>query len=310
MSYIPRPDGYDDLPGWTQNSISRQLDRYEPTDYGWTDLAGGGSIIDFVAANDTVLQLVLRWTNEDPIAVGDERFGFILNGGDHQSALVIEGLPEATNPGAYLQERIDKLIDMSVPGAEDVHRSLSLIAGKLWNSSTAIRTVGVISEAEVTLTKTSDADAVLVLNLNEAGGVVTEGFNEIVVVGGGEVRAKAEEGVGVRISADSRDQVLIGTDGDDVLLSAGGKDVFTGGAGNDQFAFAADFGHELTITDFGAGDMLLVAMDGVDDVEQLKARISSIDVSDDLVIRFDTGAVLTLIGVALDDLTADMVIFI
>ncbi len=53
---------------------------------------------------------------------------------------------------------------------------------------------------------------------------------------------------------------LLGGDGDDTLSGGTGSDVMSGGDGHDLFYFSDDFGHDQ-ITDFAAGDKLLLAPD-------------------------------------------------
>ncbi len=105
---------------------------------------------------------------------------------------------------------------------------------------------------------------------------------------------------------------LFGEDGDDILLAGSGFDRMSGGDGNDTFGFYGA-GH-FEISDFNVADDRLFfdsSKLGVDSLEQLVSSITNVEQDDNGVrVEFvDDAASITLVGVNLDDITPDMVIF-
>ena len=94
------------------------------------------------------------------------------------------------------------------------------------------------------------------------------------------------------------DDVLDGGKGDDILTGGAGSDILTGGGGEDTFVFGPGSRSDIdTITDFNLGNDILSLTDGL-----MIAGTSEADVDGDLVtdtvVTFDSGDMVTLLGVS------------
>lgn len=105
---------------------------------------------------------------------------------------------------------------------------------------------------------------------------------------------------------------LFGDAGDDILRANDGHDRMTGGSGNDTFGFEGE-GH-FQVNDFTMGeDRLFFDSEklGINSMEQLVSVITRVEQNvDSTRIEFmDNATSITLIGVDVNDITADMIIF-
>ena len=98
---------------------------------------------------------------------------------------------------------------------------------------------------------------------------------------------------------------VIGSDNDDVLIGDSQNNVLTGGAGGDTFVFQSNAGRDR-ITDFAVqedslsvGDIFKTASDALHATQQ---------VGSDAVVDFGSGDSVTLVGVRVDELDADLFI--
>jgi hypothetical protein len=151
----------------------------------------------------------------------------------------------------------------------------------------------------------SKGKQVFALNLSGAYGKTIALANiEAAVLGGpGTVR---NEGTGpIAMTSDNKPQTMIGGIGNDTLVGTG-NDTLTGGAGNDVFGF--NKGGKYVVTDFNkVGDMLAFDIPGVTNLDQLKAKVTSV-VKTGSSITYNLGAdtSVTLVGITATDLTAAM----
>ena len=104
---------------------------------------------------------------------------------------------------------------------------------------------------------------------------------------------------------------LSGGDGDDVLRAGFGNDDLSGGRGSDVFGFYA-LGH-FVVRDFKPNEDRLffdAAKTGIDDLDELKQSITGFEqTTDGAVVHFGSEASITLVGINLNDLTGDMILF-
>ncbi len=105
---------------------------------------------------------------------------------------------------------------------------------------------------------------------------------------------------------------LFGDAGDDILRAGDGHDILQGGSGNDTFGFYA-LGH-FEVKDFTIGEDRLFfdsEKTGIDNLDELLQVITNVEQREDGVrVEFiDDAASIDLIGINLNDITADMVIF-
>ncbi len=104
---------------------------------------------------------------------------------------------------------------------------------------------------------------------------------------------------------------LFGDAGNDILRAGSGHDRLNGGSGNDIFGFYGA-GH-FEISDFTIGEDQIFFDSttlGVNNLEQLVSFITNVEQNDDSVrVEFGPDASITLVGINLDDITADMIGF-
>ncbi len=167
----------------------------------------------------------------------------------------------------------------------------------------------VVGANEILLsTPTSASKELFVVNLSLAKNatVVLQNIEAAVLAAPGVVRN--EGNAPIMITSDLQAQAVTGGGGNDTLVGTG-NDTLTGGAGNDIFGIKG--AGKYTITDFNkAGDMLAFQMDGVTNLTQLKAKVTSV-VTGTSSVTFNFGAdtSITLVGVTAADLTASMIKF-
>lgn len=154
----------------------------------------------------------------------------------------------------------------------------------------------------------STGSQLFVLNLAGLGTktLALQNVEAAVLAAGGTV--KVEGSTAIRITSDSQAQNVTGGGGNDTLVGTG-SDTLAGGAGNDVFGFSG--AGKYTISDFNkAGDMLAFEMAGVTNIDQLKAKVTSV-VKTGASITYNLGAdtSVTLVGVSASDLTAAMIKF-
>ena len=123
--------------------------------------------------------------------------------------------------------------------------------------------------------------------------------------------AEGDEYVGVENVVGSRgDDVLRGDSNNNILTGEVGNDRLFGGAGDDTFVISAAIGGSETVEDFStAGDLLRVLDPAFgttfDDLKANNLR----QVGDDALLDFGGGNSVTLLGVDVDDLSANDFVF-
>lgn len=138
--------------------------------------------------------------------------------------------------------------------------------------------------------------------------VVAKNIEAVLLGGKGSLRIDGT--TGVRVNSDNQAQSVTGGSGNDTLVG-GGNDTLAGGAGNDTFAFSSSNKGNFTITDFSkTADQIGLKLTGITTWDQLKAAVT--------FAKFENGAMtynigpdisITLVGVGVSDITADMVKF-
>lgn len=110
----------------------------------------------------------------------------------------------------------------------------------------------------------------------------------------------AKSNQGATLFGNGLSNMLIGAAGADTLIGAGGADFMTGGAGADAFMVSVD--GSSVVSDFTAGDKVVLAGDDFASFAELQAALAQSDA--DTVLHFRDGHTLTLKGVVAADLTA------
>lgn len=139
--------------------------------------------------------------------------------------------------------------------------------------------------------------------------------NDTLVGGGNNDTLDGDAGNDVLDGQEGTDK-LFGGDGDDILHAGHGHDQLTGGSGSDTFGFYA-LGH-FRVTDFTISedpllqDRLFFDSEalGISSIEQLVPFITNINQrADGVTVEFGSEASIDLIGIDLNHITPDMVVF-
>jgi Ca2+-binding RTX toxin-like protein len=110
------------------------------------------------------------------------------------------------------------------------------------------------------------------------------------------------------VAGDNANQSISGAFGADTLVGGGGSDTLVGGYGADQFGFVG--GGTTIVGDFnkGQGDKLAIQLTGVTTNAQLINAVSAIqDTPTGMSVTFGSFGTITLVGVKIADITADMI---
>ncbi|GJL72844.1 MAG: hemolysin expression modulating protein [Nitrosomonas sp.] len=148
---------------------------------------------------------------------------------------------------------------------------------------------------------------------NEGNDMITGGDGNDTIGGGdGDDIIDGDGGTSGEVDVRNLTDMLFGDAGNDIILSGAGHDRMTGGSGNDTFGFYGA-GH-FQVNDFIIGeDQLFFDSEtlGINSVEQLVSAITNIEQDGDgtRVEFLDDIASITLVGVDVNDITSDMIIF-
>jgi hypothetical protein len=134
--------------------------------------------------------------------------------------------------------------------------------------------------------------------------------NVEAVLAGGKGNLRVDSATGVRVNSDNQAQDIIGGSGNDTLVG-GGNDTLTGGAGSDLFAFGSAAKGSFTITDFNKStDKIALKLTGVNNWDQLKAAVTGATFENNVATyKLGPDITVTLVGVGVSDITADMINF-
>jgi hypothetical protein len=302
-------DGYDDLPDSTKDVLDGFLN---DTQDGEVEIeeTDGGTVVTGIGADNEVQSVIIPNESGDPIEVSSGGFEATIEVSDPQTVITIEGPDgEQGSSDDYFRSVVDSVVGNTAPGAAELNESLNQAIDHVSGEGAVVKIIRIIGEGDTTITGSGDSDEVVALNVNRAeGDVIVEGIEKVIVVGAGTVRVGDD--TDTAIAGDLRDQVIIGGGGNDTIVGGGGNDTITGGDGDDVFGFVGGAGTHTTITDFSAGDSILIDIEGVSSIEDLKAMLVSVDTSGgNLTATFTDGSSITLVGVSADDITADLFSF-
>jgi len=309
-----------------------------------TDMVGGSAILGEIgdsvlivgSGHDGEVQGVLlpdqanavRGTMNDGVMFLDlqlpDDIGFTFEGennitpaavGDFLGDIVDSYLPAGINDSyrdSLLNAIEDLVADLEGLGSSVVVRFIDFVNARSNASGVPQGAAGAVGAAnEVIFDATTTAgETVFAFNLASLADtemLVLRNVENAAVVGSGSVRA--EGNVGITVSSDSASQSITTGSGNDTLIGGGGSDTLTGGAGDDIFGFSR-LGN-YTVTDFAtADDKIGFNVSGINSIGDLVPFVSGISETADGVTFFFLGnASITLVGLSVDDITADLVQF-
>jgi Ca2+-binding RTX toxin-like protein len=277
----------------------------------------GGSLFTGTGTNNEE-QSILVGDGSSPVIGGVHSGSLVMDVefGTPDAVLAIENHGEQTDVVGYLNQLVGSVVGAAAP---DLSASLSQAILQVAGTGSAdIQLLQVVNNADPTFTgqtsivATPASNTVGVLNLNQvgSGGVLITGLDSVIAVGNGAITIGGNDNT--IISGDLRDQIITGGGGNDTIFGGAGNDSIFGGAGDDVFGFSSGVSGIINtvIEDFSAGDALHFVIDGITNVDQLRAMISSVDTSDgNFTAHFIDGSTITLVGVSAEDVTANLIHF-
>ncbi len=296
-------------------------------------IVGGAKVAQGLGANNETQGALVESTA--PVVGTLNNGNFVVNVNlPANVGLAFEGLNQLVN-GTAISNYLDGLIAQALPQtfidanptALEFRNSLeravdTVLQGTGANANNVVRVVTVTDstannsapkDIQITGATRSGNSEVVALNMTNVkpnNTVVLENIDNTVVVGQGAVRVSGN--TSATVVGDSNNQVITGGGGSDTLVGGGGFDTLAGGAGADTFGFNST-GH-YTLSDFsGAGnDRLTFTIPGITNLQQLATFVTSVDTqsqSGTTTYNFGPTASITLVGVGISDLTADMITF-
>jgi Ca2+-binding RTX toxin-like protein len=147
--------------------------------------------------------------------------------------------------------------------------------------------------------------AVNAANLSKSQTLILENLDRVVLVNDAKVQIIGDAAF---VAGDNANQSISGGFGADTLVGGGGSDTLVGGYGADKFGFIG--GGTTIVGDFnkGQGDKLAIQLTGVTTNAQLINAVSAIqDTPTGMSVTFGSFGTITLVGVKIADITADMI---
>ncbi|MDO8995174.1 MAG: M10 family metallopeptidase [Sediminibacterium sp.] len=107
------------------------------------------------------------------------------------------------------------------------------------------------------------------------------------------------------------DDMLLGGNGNDILRAGYGHDILDGGAGRDIFGFYAPGYFQISDLTIGEDNLFFDEEKiGISNLNDLVGNITNISQKDDgVIVEFGPSASIELVGINLNDINADMVLF-
>ena len=216
--------------------------------------------------------------------------------------LIDAALPASNTSEAVVEKR--ESLEAAVALASDGQgsglgvRVLSITnESKTGSASDTIKLSGASGSKEVV--------AVNAANLSATQTLILENLDRVVLVNDAKVQVT---GSAAFVAGDNANQSISGGFGADTLVGGGGSDTLVGGYGSDKFGFVG--GGTINVGDFSKsqGDKLAIQLTGVTTNAQLINAVSAIqDTPTGMSVTFGSFGTITLVGVKIADITADMI---
>lgn len=220
----------------------------------------------------------------------------------------------------YFKDLIASALPSTDKSAAVVDKRASLesavsLASDGQGNSLAVRVIGITNESTtgkssdtVKLSGTSGTKEVVAVNaanLSKEQTLILENLDRVVLVNDAKVQVS---GSSAFVAGDNANQSISGGFGADTLVGGGGSDTLVGGYGSDKFGFVG--GGTTIVGDFSKaqGDKLAIEIPGVTTNAQLINAVTAIvDTPNGMSVTFGSAGTITLVGVKIADITADMI---
>jgi Ca2+-binding RTX toxin-like protein len=216
--------------------------------------------------------------------------------------LIDAALPASNTSEAVVEKR--ESLEAAVALASDGQGSgLGVRVLSITNESTTGSASDTIKLSGAAATK--EVVAVNAANLSATQTLVLENLDRVVLVNDAKVQVI---GSAAFVAGDNANQNISGGFGDDTLVGGGGSDTLVGGYGADRFGLTG--GGTTIVGDFkkSQGDKLAFQFAGISTTEQLVGAVTDIrDTPNGLFVSFGVHGAVTLVGISIADITADMV---
>ena len=217
--------------------------------------------------------------------------------------LIASALPSSNKTTAVVEKRAS--LESAVSLASDGQ-----------GNSLAVRVIGITNESTTgkatdtvklsgSSTGNKEVVAVNASNLSKEQTLILENLDRVVLVNDAKVQVLGDSAF---VAGDNANQNITGGFGADTLVGGGGSDTLVGGYGADKFGFVG--GGTTIVGDFSKaqGDKLAIQLTGVSTNAQLINAVTAIqDTPTGMAVTFGSFGTITLVGVKIADITADMV---
>lgn len=296
-----------------------------------TDLGGDSTLIVGKGANGETQGVVVSGS----VAVAAEVKDGVMTLGISLPAGVnigFEGLDKLASV-AEAQAYIGGLISSSIPDANDpvrvsLEKALANLMAALDNeggTKSVVRVVNIVDNSSSTSgsldatpsaagktivfdasgSNASEVLAIMLDKLKVGNTLELKGVEKAMLVGAGTVIVTGSSAA--NLQGDTTTQNITGGSGNDTLVGGGGNDTLDGGAGSDIFGFNAKGNYTVN---FATGDKLAFQVQDVNSLEQLYPLVSNgYEKDGNVTFEFVDQSSITLVGVSVSDLTADMIKF-
>ena len=217
--------------------------------------------------------------------------------------LISAALPSTNKTAAVVEKRAS--LESAVSLASDGQGStLNVRVISITNESTTGKSTDTV-KLSGSSTGNKEVVAVNAANLSKDQTLILENLDRVVLVNDAKVQVT---GSSAFVAGDNANQSISGGFGADTLVGGGGSDTLVGGYGADKFGFVG--GGTINVGDFSKsqGDKLAIQLTGVTTNAQLINAVSAIqDTPAGMSVTFGSLGTITLVGVKIADITADMI---
>lgn len=217
--------------------------------------------------------------------------------------LIAAALPSTNTTTAVVENRasLENAVSLASDGQGN---SLNVRVIGITNESTTGKSTDTV-KLSGSATGNKEVVAINAANLAKEQTLILENLDRVVLVNDAKVQVT---GGAAFVAGDNANQSISGGFGADTLVGGGGNDTLVGGYGSDIFGFVG--GGTTNVGDFNKaqGDKLAIQLTGVTTNAQLISAVTAIqDTPTGMSVTFGKSGTITLVGIHIADITADMV---